>query len=72
MPYPHDMTFFRMQRYQHSSKQKEVCPRCGKLRYLTIHHKLPKGDPERGNKESQIRVCRKCHDWLDKRDGTAR
>lgn len=46
------------------NKDKELCPYCRKLSYLTKHHILPKR--WFFGKGAIHRLCRKCHDWLEK------
>jgi len=43
-------------------KQKEVCPNCKQLRYMTRHHVKD----SKGRKTGEIqRICRDCHDEVE-------
>lgn len=43
-------------------KEKEVCPNCNQLRYMTRHHVKNRN----GKKTGEIqRICRDCHDEIE-------
>ncbi len=43
-------------------KQKEICPNCNQLRYITRHHVKNR----KGKKTGEIqRICRDCHDEIE-------
>jgi len=43
-------------------KEKEICPNCNQLRYMTRHHVKDRN----GKKTGKIqRICRDCHDEIE-------
>jgi len=45
-------------------KQKEVCPKCKQLRYMTRHHVKD----SKGRKTGEIEImCRDCHDEVEEK-----